>query len=88
MSLKMPLARAEIKYVLSGETCYSQDETKALAQREKNCQVCDKNLSSCEGAFKAALERGYKDLSFYEQPLFWGIVGGILGAVAHHNLTH
>lgn len=84
--LPMPYAKAETYNELSQETCFARYEMDALARREKECQKCDLNLSACEVKFESALERGLRPKTLFDEPVFWLILGGIVGGTIRHNL--
>lgn len=52
-----PLAKAEIYYEASDETCYKKDEIDALAYREQQCQIHELDLASVEKAYRESQSR-------------------------------
>lgn len=78
--------KAEILNELSRETCFEEDETAALARREKQCQTCEKNIESCQWKFEEVLKHGYKEPTIFDSKILWFVLGGVTSAIAIHNL--
>lgn len=70
---------------LSGETCFNQTDTKLLATREKQHQLAEKNIFVCESQLQKAIEQGFKETPFYEEPAIWGAVGLLVGLLVGQN---
>lgn len=79
-------AEADIYNELSHDTCYSENESRVLSLRFKECNLDKINLATCEDNRSELISHGYKTYAFYEKPLFWGIVGLFVGAIANNNL--
>lgn len=71
---------------MSQETCFNRDETRALRDRETDCQICEADLKLCESNMQVLMDRGYKLPAWYESKYLWFGLGIIAGGVAVHNL--
>ncbi len=70
---------------LSQETCFRPDEVRLLAKREKQCQLAEKNNLVAESELQKAIDKGFKETPFYEEPAVWGAVALIAGFLVGQN---